>query len=153
MEKDINYYTFHVGEGREDYQPNNDLTWNTFLEDWNSREIKVFNIFDSLRFMNGVIKANKKYKDDFNFLKEVRTFLLSAFRSKAEYEVVITSWPTYLDIEEFEKISNDNFKYRKMVDLSISEKIDIYNQVMINWEAFKLYLLTNRKLIPKKYIS
>ena len=35
----------------------------------------------------------------------------------------------------------------------IGEKIDIYNQVMINWEAFKLYLLTNRKLIPKKINS
>ena len=102
--------------------------------------------------MNGVIKANKKYKDDFNFLKEVHSFLMYAFWSNAEYEVVITSWPPYLDKEEFEKISKENFKHRTMVGLSIGEKVDIYTQVMINWEAFKLYLLTNRELIPKKYI-
>ncbi len=152
MEKDINYYTFHVGEGREDYQPNQELTWNAYLEDWNSCKIKVFNIFNSFCFMNGVIKANKKYKDDFNFLKEVRSFLMYAFWSKSEYEVIITSWPPYIEKGEFERLTKEDIKYRTWVNLSSGEKIDIYNQVMINWEAFKLYLLTNRKLIPKKYI-
>ena len=29
MKRDINYYNFYVGEGREEYRPNNELTWNT----------------------------------------------------------------------------------------------------------------------------
>ena len=153
MKEDINYYNYYVGEGRDEYQPNNELTWNAYIEDQNANTIKVFNIFNSFRFISGVIKANNKYKNDFEFLKEVRSFLMYAFGSKSEYEVIITSWPPYIEKEEFERLTKEDIKYRTWVNLSIGEKIDVYNQVMINWEAFKLYLLTNRKLIPKKIIS
>ena len=153
MKEDINYYNYHVGEGRDEYQPNNELTWNAYIGDWNAKMIKVFNIFNSFPFISGVIKANNKYKNDFEFLKEVRTSLMYAFWSKAEYEVIITSWPPHIEKEEFERLTKENIKYRTWVNLFIGEKIDVYNQVMINWEAFKLYLLTNRALIPKKIIS
>ena len=153
MKKDINYYNYHVGEGRDGDQPNNELTWNAYIEDRNSNTIKVFNIFNSFRFISDVIKANNKYKNDFEFLQEVRSSLMYAFWSKSEYEVIITSWPPYIEKEEFERLTKEDIKYRTWLNLSMGEKIDIYNQVMINWEAFKLYLLTNRKLIPKKIIS
>lgn len=35
MKKDINYYNFYVGEGRDEYQPNNELIWNAYIEDRN----------------------------------------------------------------------------------------------------------------------
>jgi hypothetical protein len=153
MKKDINYYNYHVGEGRDEYQPNIELTWNAYIEDRNSNTIKVFNIFNSFRFISDIIKANNKYKNDFEFLQEVRSSLMYAFWSKSEYEVIITSWPPYIEKEEFERLTKEDIKYRTWLNLSMGEKIDIYNQVMINWEAFKLYLLTNRRLIPKKIIS
>lgn len=153
MKEDINYYNYYVGEGRDEYQPNNELTWNAYIEDRNANTIKVFNIFNIFRFISGVIKANNKYKNDFEFLKEVRSSLMYAFGSKSEYEVIITSWPPYIEKEEFERLTKEDIKYRTWLNLSMGEKIDIYNQVMINWEAFKLYLLTNRKLISKKIIS
>ena len=153
MKKDINYYNYYVGEGRDKDQPNNELTWNAYIEDRNSNTIKVFNIFNSFRFISDIIKANNRYKNDFEFLQEVRSSLMYAFWSKSEYEVIITSWPPYIEKEEFERLTKEDIKYRTWLNLSMGEKIDIYNQVMINWEAFKLYLLTNRRLIPKKIIS
>ena len=153
MKKDINYYNFYVGEARDEYQPNNELTWNAYIEDRNANTIKVFNIFNSFRFISDIIKANNKYKNDFEFLQEVRSSLMYAFWSKAEYEVIITSWPPHIEKEEFERLTKEDIRFRTWVNLSMGEKIDVYNQVMINWEAFKLYLLTNRKLIPKKIIS
>ncbi len=153
MKKDINYYNFYVGEARDEYQPNNELTWNAYIEDRNANTIKVFNIFNSFRFISGVIEANNKYKNDFEFLKKVRSSLMYAFWSKAEYEVIITSWPPHIEKEEFERLTKEDIRFRTWVNLSMGEKIDVYNQVMINWEALKLYLLTNRKLIPKKIIS
>lgn len=33
-------------------------------------------------------------------------------------------------------------KYRESVDLEIAEKIDIYDQIMNNWEPFILYIWT-----------
>ena len=153
MKKDINYYNYHVGEGRDEDQHNNELTWNAYIEDRNSNTINVFNIFNSFRFISDVIKANNKYKNDFEFLQEVRSSLMYAFWSKSEYEVIITSWPLYIEKEEFERLTKEDIKYRTWLNLKKKKKIDIYNQVMINWEAFKLYLLTNRRLIPKKIIS
>ena len=153
MKKDINYYNYYVGEGRDKDQPNNELTWNAYIEDRNSNTIKVFNIFNSFRFISDIIKANNRYKNDFEFLQEVRSSLMYAFWSKSEYEVIITSWPPYIEKEEFERLTKEDIKYRTWLNLSMGEKIDIYNQVMINWEAFKLYLLTNRRLILKKIIS
>ena len=153
MKKDINYFNFYVGEARDEYQPNNELTWNAYIEDRNANTIKVFNIFNSFRFISGVIEANNKYKNDFEFLKKVRSSLMYAFWSKAEYEVIITSWPPHIEKEEFERLTKEDIRFRTWVNLSMGEKIDVYNQVMINWEALKLYLLTNRKLIPKKIIS
>ena len=153
MKKDINYYNFYVGEARDEYQPNNELTWNAYIEDRNANTIKVFNVFNSFRFISGVIEANNKYKNDFEFLKKVRSSLMYAFWSKAEYEVIITSWPPHIEKEEFERLTKEDIRFRTWVNLSMGEKIDVYNQVMINWEALKLYLLTNRKLIPKKIIS
>lgn len=153
MKKDINYYNFYVGEARDEYQPNNELTWNAYIEDRNANTIKVFNIFNSFRFISGVIEANNKYKNDFEFLKKVHSSLMYAFWSKAEYEVIITSWPPHIEKEEFERLTKEDIRFRTWVNLSMGEKIDVYNQVMINWEALKLYLLTNRKLIPKKIIS
>ena len=76
MKKDINYYNFYVGEARDEYQPNNELTWNAYIEDRNANTIKVFNIFNSFRFISGVIEANNKYKNDFESLKEVRSCFL-----------------------------------------------------------------------------
>ena len=153
MKKDINYYNFYVGEARDEYQPNNELTWNAYIEDRNANTIKVFNIFNSFRFISGVIEANNKYKNDFEFLKKVRSSLMYAFWSKAEYEVIITSWPPHIEKEEFERLTKEDIRFRTWVNHSKGEKIHVYNQVMINWEALKLYLLTNRKLIPKKIIS
>lgn len=148
MKKDIFYYSLHVGDGREEYIPSKELVWNAYINDLD--EIKVFNIFNSVTFLRGLIQANKEYKEDKEFICKVRSILSYAFWSKYEYELVITSFPPYINKEEYNRLANTDIKCYVNVNLKTGEKIDIYNQVMINWEAFKLYILSNRKLIPKK---
>lgn len=103
--------------------------WNVFYESFNDKKIKYFNIFDNTALLNYTIKAAKKFKDDrAAFEKEIEGWLSYYYWSKCEWEVVITSWPPRDGVEQ---------------------KIDVYDQVMINHDRFFDYLWENRAAIAK----
>ena len=96
------------------------LEWNVFVEINN--EIKTMNIFHlSTRFTEGferALKNYKKHKDFDSFVKDVKTALMCAYWAKSEYEVVINHW----------------------IGRAEGRKIDVYEQVNINWDRFVEYL-------------
>ena len=135
------------------------LEWNVFVSDSNADKIEVHNVFNHYSFMKDLIKINKKCKDDFNvFADEVKRSLMYYYWSKCEWEVVITSFPPYINEKEFLRLNTERNerieKYGKFiktdVDLETGKKIDVYNQVMMNWNNFITYLWNNRKLIKHK---
>ena len=80
------------------------------------------------------------------------------FWCKSEYEIIITELFSYITDKELDRINKerekriqqyDNF-HGVIVNLDIGKKIDIYQQIMDNWEAFKEYLFNNYKLIKKR---
>ena len=102
------------------------LCWNAYVGDFNTREIEPYNIFGHYGFKHEAAKAAKKFKDDKDaFADEVRRSLMYFFWSKCEWEVIIDHWP-----------HNDRFK-----DL----KVDVYDQVLQNWELFVDYVWNNRE--------
>jgi hypothetical protein len=50
---------------------NLELEWNVFREDWNSKKIEVFNIFNHSRFCEDVKKALKKFDSKEGFAEEI----------------------------------------------------------------------------------
>lgn len=107
------------------------LEWNVYLEDFNNKKIRVYNIFNHHTFYEDCLKAKKEYKDDKDkFLDKIKSSLMYCFWSKCEYEIILTSWP-----------KRDNFD---------DEKIDVYDQVMLNWPIFSEYIWENKKEIKKK---
>ena len=94
-------------------------------------------------FYSKDIEYNKKALRKFNkmdfdsqlkfvFEKEVRSYLRYYFGSKCEWEIVVTTWPARLiDASELE----------------VSQKLDVYEQVMMNWQPFIEYLERNLKLL------
>ncbi len=108
------------------------LTWNVYMEDFNARCIKVFNIFNHFAFHEDCRKVARKYKDDREkFVEEIRHSLMYFFWSKCEYEIIISSWPP--DRKGFE-----------------NKKVDIYEQVMLNWPLFAEYVWQNRKELARR---
>lgn len=146
MAKELSYYTFEVG--REGWQPSNELEWNVFEYNFNSNEIEVRNIFNHWRFLNDLYNL-KKETDFKKFSEEVRKKLMYYYWSKCEYEVIITSWPPYIAKEELNRINNEDVKYRTCVNLECGEKVDVYIQIMLNWDKFINYLWSNKNLIKK----
>ena len=98
-----------------------DMEWYVYVEDINAHRIDKFNIFDHYTFNEDIKKIYKKYKNDYNaFCEEVRKSLRYYYWSKCEWEIILSDWPP-----------SNNFK---------EEKIDVYDQVMMNKDVFMKYV-------------
>ena len=91
------------------------LEWNVFIEQYN--EFKPYNIFSHGGFMTEVKKAYKQYSDNKKeFANQIQSELRYFFWSKCEWEIIVSAWPTSSKIKPV--------------------KIDVYTQVMWNWDNF-----------------
>ena len=95
-----------------------------FYDDINAHKIVKYNIFEHHRFAKDIEK-HLKIKDEFEFAEEVRRSLFYYFGFKCEYE---------LNISGLFYSENDK-----------ALKVDIYSQVMLNWDRFIEYLWSMRK--------
>ena len=105
------------------------LTWNVYRLNINSREIEVYNIFDHWFFLAGCVKAAKKHTR-MEFAEEIKRELMYYYWSKCEWEVLVSDWT-----------SPDFHKSQK--------KIDVYQQVMLNFDRFIDYLWANKSELKK----
>lgn len=152
------------------------LTWNVITEDVNAGKIRFYNIFNHGGFYADLYRKVKDYK---KAMKQVtkpaeatraledlktctRSSLMYYFWSKCEWEIVATSWPTYITVEHLSALEKDlkeyrtkwgHDPYRLTVDLKVAEKLDVYTQVMQNYDAFIDYILghINEFKKPKTY--
>lgn len=97
------------------------LHWNVMAEDYNSRKIVSYDIFSHISFVSDLKKAFKKAKDEKEFLEMVHSDLRYYFWAKCEHEVYVDGL--------FDK------------DGSEKRKIDVYEQVMLNWDQFARYVV------------
>lgn len=90
------------------------LEWNVYYYDINKSRLETFNIFNHRGFKNAIKEIRKKYYSMEEFKKAVKSELMYYFWSKAEWEIIISDW------------------FGKQVE----KKIDVYDQVMLNWDRF-----------------
>ena len=100
------------------------MKWNVFYHDINKREITTLNIFDHYNFNKDVIRDLKQIKDKDEFAKKLKSNLMYYFWCKSEYEVVISPWGGGMGTRAI--------------------KIDIYTQVMNNWDVFLDYVWNSK---------
>ena len=105
------------------------LEWNVWVGNWNRKTVEPHNIFDHGGFLEDCRKIYNKYgkgrnPDKGSFLEEIRQSLMYYYWSKSEWEIVLQHWPPYSDGD--------------------GEKIDVYQQVRMNWDQFCEYLWDHR---------
>lgn len=132
------------------------MKWNVFCEDINKNKIVEFDIFQHGRFKKDIEELLKENISKKEFEEKLDNNLRYYFWCKSEYEVVLTSWPPYLTKEEL-LLTNDKFlkqceKYgdkvcKVNIKPEIAEKIDIYQQVKLNWDVFVEYVWSNKATI------
>ena len=102
--------------------------WYVFTDDFNTKTIRKFNVFNSVKFRKGLLDIKKKLKKnpDLDIKDEIKSELMYCFWGKSEYEVVIS--PLFAkDMKDF-------------------KKIDVYDQVMLNFDKFADYVIS---ILPK----
>lgn len=100
------------------------LEWNVIKYNINDKKLVKFNIFDHSRFYEDVKKLLKQYKNKNEFAEELKKDLMYYFWCKAEHEILISGL--------FSKDPNE------------TEKIDIYDQITLNYDHFVNYILDNK---------
>ena len=142
-----------------EYEEHMNLRWDVYREELNKNEFRKVNIFNHGRFFEAVQKLLKLCKSKEEFANRVRSELLYYFWSKSEYEVVITKkngriimspWISN-NVPELDVTDDDNFDWLGFYD-SLDKvkyndklKIDIYDQVMYQYEAFIDYVWNSYK--------
>lgn len=107
------------------------LKYNVWIYNINRQKMKVFNVFEHHGFLRGIknILLEKNYycssiKD---FSEQLKTEAMYHFWAKAEWEIVIQPWCGCRDVEK------------------TAEKIDVYDQLIINWDNFVKYIWDNKQ--------
>lgn len=130
------------------------MKWNVLRHDFNSREIKEYDIFRHSSFAKDVEKLSNQDLTKEDFTEKLWRTLQYYFWSKSEYEVVVTSWPPYIDGEELTRLNTEyeeynakwgHYPYKMNPLLDVGEKIDIYDQVRLNWDVFVDYVWNQRR--------
>ena len=124
-ERSTEYMAQFPWEKNQTVNHENEISWNVFYHNCNSRSIETFNVFEHGSFREYVKKAAKKYQNKEDFAKQLRSEVMYYFWSKCEWEVLVTPW---ISPRESEK-----------------KKIDVCWQIMNNWDVFVDYTWANRK--------
>lgn len=115
------------------------LEWNVYIGNFNSREIEIWNVFQHGRFVEDFgkfarkLQYNKELTDEQKkeqFAEELRKDLMYYYWSKCEWEILLQHWPPH---ERFRET-----------------KVDVYDQVRLNWDRFLEYTWENRRQLWTK---
>ena len=144
------------------------MKWNVYIYNINKNKIELFNIFDHIGFLEDVKKDIKKYKNKEEFEDKLKRELFYYFWSKCEWELIIeitkdnhillSPWCGCRNPEEAKvDITNkSDFDWRSFANEHTKKqiygneaKIDVFDQVMMNFDVFVDYVWKNRKEISK----
>ena len=110
------------------------LTWNVYVGDFNTGKIELYNIFNHWAFYDDCVKAKKKFKDDKEgFAEEVRRDLEMYHDLKYPEDKLFSDHERKYEVHVFPE-------HNRYCD----KKIDVYEQVMNNWDIFIDWLWDRR---------
>ena len=96
-----------------------DLHWNVYTYDFNAKKIVIYDIFNHGTFEKELNEL--EYSTYEEFKENLKHLLMYYFWSKCEWEIILSAWPPTDDMKE-------------------ATKIDVYNQVLLNWDVFCDYV-------------
>lgn len=98
------------------------LKWFVYVDDINRGQIISFNILNHSYFLHSIEENFKKNKADRQkFEEQLERDLRYCFWSKTEHEVVISD----------------------MLESGVKARVDVYDQVHLNWDIFVSYVFDN----------
>ena len=97
------------------------MEWNVYYHDFNNQKIVTYNIFNHGSFSKELSQIKASNKSEFS--NELQRIIKYYFWSKCEWEIIICPWVGKAD------------------DI----KIDVYDQLKLNWDKFVDYVWSEVK--------
>jgi hypothetical protein len=128
------------------------LSWRVFREDPNKRTIEYHDIFKGTYLQEEVEALMHSAHSKEEFAAELKQKLMYRYWSRSEHEIVITSWPPYINVENIDEMKKEVEKHnaecnweqkRISPNLTIARKIDVFDQIAMNWPQFVDYVWEN----------
>ena len=133
-----------------------ELRWYVYTTEFNSKQVQKYNVFNNIKLVWFLAKAKKELKKQPEkdreswFSEKVKSAAMNCFWSKIEYEIDITSHFPYITREEYLRIKalpDDDVRYCTGITLQVQERVDVFDQLELNWNVFVKYILDNLRLI------
>ena len=138
------------------------MKWNVIFPDFKTGRLKYYDIFKDAWFKSSMERLLEANYEKERFVKELDRAATFWFWAKAEYEFKFTEWPPIINVSEVVRIveeycetldkGEEPAKEVKVYPVN-SHKIDIYDQLRINWDHFSEYVwMESMKLINRTTI-
>ena len=114
------------------------LEWWVIVSDYTGGDIVLHNVFAHSGFMRDIKAAARKFKNTQRdeFIEQLRRELFYYYSTKCEWEIVIDHWPP----------SEDKTRLKPA-------KIDVYDQVLLNWDLFCDYVWSHRAILRRREVE
>lgn len=99
--------------------------WNVYYHNPNKDQIIPYNVFAHGGIRKDIYNAVKQEKNKEEFAEILRKSLMYYYWSRAEWEVIISPWCGGRNTKKI--------------------KVDVFDQVLMNWDLFLDYTWNNRK--------
>ena len=138
------------------------MKWNVISIDSKSKKIKPYNIFEDDKLRLSIEFLLEKQYTKKCFLKELEEEICRFFQANTEREIIITTWPPYINAEKIERIISEYYinhipgkPIPEQIDVNIArwQKINIYDQLRANWERFADYVWQESNIKSKQVLS
>lgn len=125
------------------------MKWNVVFEDYETGKLKLFNVFDDVGFRLDVEEIMKQKYDKKQFLYKLDCIAWFHFGSKIEWELFYYRSPIIINAEEIKRIADEYQKRLESGENNLDDfevkpkkwrKIDVNQQLHVNWEHFANYV-------------
>lgn len=106
------------------------LAWYVYKENGASGKLEAFNVFDHIGFVSDLAKAARSSEELGPFEDELNCAVFRHFWGRTEYEVILSHCPPEPDGKN-------------------NVKIDVRDQLYLNWDHFFGYCWANREELKK----
>lgn len=124
------------------------LQYFVYIENFNQRKIEKYNVLSDAIVEEIVNNAGENPTKE-NFAKATEQVFKYYFWARSEWEVIITDWPPHVSVPEVSRLAKEiedsvaktgKEPYLLMTKLNVAEKIDVFDQLKLNWDILIDYL-------------
>lgn len=127
------------------------LSWKVYVSNYG--DIEEYDVFSYGSLIEYIKSFKKEHGEDHEaIMRDLRAMLMYLFYHKYEWETEISDYTPRIPVEHIDELKEYVESYEKeygtklktvSVNLMTSKKIDVFQQIDMNWDRFSEYVISN----------